>query len=116
MATFRDNVQRANKSGEGVINWEYYVIMKQYFGKKDSVTPNQNTLLESNLPNSSKMNLKKSDEHTKPQRSQLLDYIGEKINSDEDNIVPKRKKKFPRGFIRGNEGGSEVKRQFSKQT
>lgn len=68
--------------------------MKQYFGKKDSVTPNQNTLLESNLPNSSKMNLKKSDEHTKQQRSQLLDYIGEEINSDEDNIVPKRKKKF----------------------
>jgi len=98
MATFRDNVQRANRSGEGAINWEYYVLMKQYFGKKDSVTPNQNTLLESSLSNSSKTSLKigkKIDEHTKmskPQNSQLLDSIDEEINSDED-IIPKRKKK-----------------------
>uniref|UniRef100_A0A2S2NDE6 Trihelix transcription factor GT-1 n=1 Tax=Schizaphis graminum TaxID=13262 RepID=A0A2S2NDE6_SCHGA len=98
MATFRDNVQRANKSGEGAINWEYYVLMKQYFGKKDSVTPNQNTLLESSLPNSSKTSLnigKKTDEHTKmskPQHPQLLHSIDEEINSDED-IIPKRKKK-----------------------
>jgi hypothetical protein len=44
------------------------------------------------------MNLKKSDEHTKPQRFQLLDYIGEEINFDEDNIVPKRKKKISKRF------------------
>jgi len=97
MATFRDNVQRANKSGEGAINWEYYALMKQYFGKKDSVTPNQNTLLESSLTNSSKTSLingKKSDEHTnlsETQRSQLLDSTDEEINSYEDI---KRKKKF----------------------
>lgn len=86
MATFRDNVQRANKPGEGAINWEYYVLMKQYFGKKDSVTPNKSTLLESSIPNSSKISLingKKADEHTKlskPQRSQLIDSIDEEIN------------------------------------
>lgn len=51
MATFRDNVQRANKSGEGAVNWEYYLLMKKYFGKKDSVAPNKNTLIQSNLPN-----------------------------------------------------------------
>lgn len=58
MATFRDNVQRANKSGEGAINWEYYILMKKYFGKKDSVIPNKNIILESSLPNTCKINLK----------------------------------------------------------
>lgn len=116
MATFRDNVQRANKSGEGAINWEYYVLMKQYFGKKDSVTPNKSTLLESSLPNSSKISLKngkKADEHTKlskPQHSQLLDSIDEEINSDEDIIPKRKKKKFPRHIIRGNEGRSKIQR------
>jgi len=34
MATFKDNLQRANKSGEGCINWEYYTKMKKIFRKE----------------------------------------------------------------------------------
>jgi len=89
MATFRDNVQRANKSGEGAINWEYYILMKKYFGKKDSVIPNKKTILESSLPNTCKINLKNGNnsvECTKPQHSQPS------LIHDED--MPKRKKKY----------------------
>ncbi|KAF0722234.1 Trihelix transcription factor GT-1 [Aphis craccivora] len=52
MATFRDNIHRANTSGDGGISWEYYPLMKKYFGKKNSVAPKKSTLLESFFPNS----------------------------------------------------------------
>lgn len=87
--------------------------MKQDFGKKNSVTPNTDTILKSNLPNFSKTSLKigeKTDEHTmlsKLQHSQLID--DEETNSDED-IKPKRKKKIPRCIIRGDKGGLEIQR------
>jgi len=96
MATFRDNVQRANKSGVGAINWEYYLLMKHFFGKKDSVGPNENTILESSLPNSSKTSLKdKQYEHTKRsklQNSQPLNSTFEEINSMKILQYQKRKK------------------------
>lgn len=57
----------------------------------------------------------KSDEHISSQRSQLLHRNDEEINSDEE-MIPKRKKKYPRHIIRGNEGGSKIQRQFSKNT
>lgn len=91
MATFKDNVQRAKKSGEGAINWEYYLLMKQYFGKKDSVTPNYKTLLESSLPNTSKISLKNVNKAEKDAKSKRTD---EETDSDEGMIPKKKKKSF----------------------
>lgn len=92
MATFKDNLHRANKSGESAINWEYYGIMKQYFGKKDSVAPKKNTLIESSL-----MPVKKDS--VAPKRNTLLQSsvmplnTDVEVNSDEEQIMPQKKKK-----------------------
>lgn len=66
MATFKDNVHKANKSGESAINWEYYGLMKNYFGKKDSVAPMKNTLVQSSLSNY-KIDGNKPHEFIRPQ-------------------------------------------------
>jgi len=83
MATFKDNLHRANKSGESAIIWEYYDIMSLMPGKKDSVAPKKNTLLQSSVM---------------PLNTDI------EINSDGEQIMPpKKKKKLSRSSVRRNE-------------
>lgn len=49
MQTFRKNVQKANTSGEESVNWPYFTIMYELFGKKDSVNPPKRNLCQSSL-------------------------------------------------------------------
>lgn len=86
MATFKDNVQRANKSGESAINWEYYGLMKNYFGKKDSVVPMKNTLIQSSLSNA-KIDGNKPHEFIRPQ------ITDSEVSSGEEHFKPQKKKK-----------------------
>lgn len=90
MATFKDNLQRANKSGEGCINWEYYNIMKNNFGKKDSVAPKKITLFESSLTN-----FKKTSNDDQPKEATKISKLNDEENSDDEltSIMPKKKKK-----------------------
>ncbi|KAF0683860.1 Uncharacterized protein FWK35_00037379, partial [Aphis craccivora] len=49
MATYRANQDRTSQSGEGAISWEYFEIMKNHFGHKDSVLPKNKQLFEPSI-------------------------------------------------------------------
>lgn len=104
MATFKDNLHRANKSGESAINWEYYDVMKQYFGKKDSVAPKQNTLIESSLMPGKKDSVAPK-KNTLLQSSVMPLNTDIEVNSDEEQICHRKKKekKLSRSSVRKNE-------------
>ena len=97
MSTFRDNVCRANKSGEGCINWEYYSLMKKYFGKKDSVKPKKSTLIESSLTNCKHSKVETSSgsitsETLQPSNSTTI-IDGNNSDDELEEVMPKMKKK-----------------------
>lgn len=104
---FKDNVLRANKSAESAINWEYYGIMKNHFGKIDSVASIKNILVWSNVSNS-RINEKKLHEIIRPQTTNDTE-----VSSGEEHFKP-QKKKFPRCFIKKNEGRLKVQGFISK--
>lgn len=96
MSTFRDNVRRANKSGEGCINWEYHSLMNKYFGKKDSVKPKQSTLNESSLTNikNSKCDIPPGFVTSRSlQNSKSTTHIEDSSDDELKEVMPKIKKK-----------------------
>lgn len=97
MSTFRDNIRRANKSGEGCIYWEYYSLMKKYFGKKDSVKPKKSTLIESSLTNCKNSKVETSSgsitsETLQPSNSTTI-IDGNNSDDELEEVMPKMKKK-----------------------
>ncbi|XP_060882104.1 uncharacterized protein LOC132953775 [Metopolophium dirhodum] len=97
MSTFRDNTCRANKSGEGCIHWEYYILMKKYFGKKNSVKPKKSTLIESSLTYCKHSKVETSSgsitsETLQPSNSTTT-IVGNNSDDELEEVMPKMKKK-----------------------
>lgn len=105
MQTFRKNVLKANTSGEESVNWPYFPIMFQLFGKKDSVNPPKRNLCQSSLGLETTLKGITSCSNQVPKKKNIFDTLSDDDCDDRDlkhktshteknrNIIPESKKR-----------------------